>query len=103
MRYLKMTAGEAKLVEHPVWIDGVQAVTSEVGGMFYPLVKRGTYAGQGMVIGYVTDYVGKKILDVRAPVAGEVLFIRAVPSLVKGDTLVNMGIVGSDAKYVTQR
>jgi predicted deacylase len=103
MRYLKMTAGEAKLVEHPVWIDGVQAVTSEVGGMFYPLVKRGTYAAQGMVIGYVTDYVGKKILDVRAPVAGVVLFIRAVPSLVKDDTLVSMGVVGSDEKYLTQR
>jgi predicted deacylase len=103
MRYLKMTSGEAKPVEHPVWIERVQAVTSEVGGMFYPLVKRGTYAAQGMVIGYVTDYVGKKILDVRAPVAGVVLFIRAVPSLVKGDTLVSMGVVGSDEKYLTQR
>jgi predicted deacylase len=93
-------AGEVKMIEHPVWIDPVQAVTSEVGGMFYPLVKRGTYAAQGMVVGYVTDYVGKKILDVRAPLAGVVLFIRAVPSLVKGDTLVSMGGVGSDAKYL---
>jgi predicted deacylase len=100
MRYLKMMAGEVKMIEHPVWIDPVQAVTSEVGGMFYPLVKRGTYAAQGMVVGYVTDYVGKKILDVRAPLAGVVLFIRAVPSLVKGDTLVSMGGVGSDAKYL---
>jgi predicted deacylase len=83
-----------------VWLERVQAVTSEVGGMFYPLVRRGTYAAQGMVIGYVTDYVGKKILDVRAPVAGVVLFIRAVPSLVKGDTLVSVGAVGSDEKYV---
>ncbi len=94
MRYLKMMSGEAKFVEHPVWIERTEAVTSEVGGMFYPLVKRGTYAAQGMVVGYVTDYVGKKILDVRSPVGGVVLFIRAVPSLVKGDTLVSMGVVG---------
>ena len=100
MRYLKMMPGEAKFVEHPVWIDGVQAVTSEVTGMFYPLVKRGTYAAQGMLVGYVTDYVGKKILDVRAPAAGVVLFIRAVPSLVKGDTLVSVGAIGSDQKYL---
>ncbi len=103
MRYLKMTAGEVKFVEHPVWIDGLQSVTSEATGMFYPLVKRGTYAAQGMTIGYVTDYVGKKILDVRAPVGGIVLFIRAVPSLVKGDTLVSMGAVGNADKYLTQK
>jgi hypothetical protein len=103
MRYLKMTPGEAKFVEHPVWIDGTQTVTSEVTGMFYPLVKRGTYAAQGMMVGYVTDYVGKKILDVRAPVGGVVLFLQAVPSLVKGDTLVSIGVVGSDEKYLTYR
>jgi hypothetical protein len=103
MRYLKMTPGEAKPVEHPVWIERVQAVTSEVGGMFYPLAKRGTYAAQGMVVGYVTDYVGRKILDVRAPVAGIVLFIRAVPSLVTGDTMVSIGVVGSDEKYLTRK
>ncbi len=103
MRYLKMLPGEAKFVEHPVWIDGVQAVTSEVTGMFYPLVKRGTYAAQGMMVGYVTDYVGKKILDVRAPVGGVLLFIRAVPSTVTGDTLVSVGAVGTDQKYLTAR
>lgn len=103
MRYLKMTAGEAKFVEHPVWIENSQSVTSEVTGIFYPLVKRGTYAAQGMVVGYVTDYVGKKIADVRAPVSGVVLFIRAVPSLVKGETLVTVGAVGSDEKYLRAR
>lgn len=103
MRYLKMVPGTARLVEHPVWIERVQAVTSEVGGMFYPLVKRGTYAAEGMMAGYVTDYLGRKILDVRSPVSGVVLFIRAVPSLVKADTLVSVGVVGSDQKYLTQR
>jgi len=100
MRYLKMTPGEAKFVEHPVWIERTETVTSEVTGMFYPLVKRGTYAAQGMIVGYVTDYVGKKILDVRAPAGGVVLFLQAVPSLVKGDTLLSIGVVGSDEKYL---
>ncbi len=103
MKYLKMVTGEPKPIEHPVWIERTQAVTSEVTGMFYPIVKRGTYAAQDMLVGYVTDYVGTKILDVRSPVSGEVLFIRAVPSTVKGDTLVSMGVIGSDAKYLAQR
>jgi predicted deacylase len=103
MRYLNMMPGGAKFVEHPVWIEQVQALTSEVGGIFYPLVKRGTYAAQGMMIGYVTDYVGRRIFDARAPVTGVVLFIRAVPSLVKGDTLISVGVVGSDEKYLTMK
>jgi len=100
MRYLKMLAGDVRLVEHPVWIEQVQSLTSEVGGMFYPLAKRGTYATEGMPIGYVTDYVGRKILEARAPASGVVLYIRAVPSLVRGDTLVSVGVVGSDTKYL---
>jgi predicted deacylase len=103
MRYLNMMPGGAKFVEHPVWIERVQALTSEVGGIFYPLAKRGTYAAQGMMIGYVTDYVGRKIFDARAPVTGVVLFIRAVPSLVKGDTLISVGVLGSDEKYSTMK
>jgi predicted deacylase len=103
MRYLKMMPGEAKPVEHPVWIERTLSVTSEVGGIFYPLVKRGTYAAEGMSVGYVTDYVGRRILDVRAPASGVVLFLQAVPSVVKGDSLLSIGVVGSDAKYLTLR
>ena len=62
-------------------------------GMFYPLVKRGTYVEQGMKIGYVTDYVGKTIFEARAPVAGVVLYVCAVPSMTKGATIANIGVV----------
>ena len=37
-----------------------------------------------MKVGYVTDYLGRPILDARAPESGVVLFIRAVPSMTKG-------------------
>ena len=68
-------------------------MTSDQTGIFYPLVKRGTYVAQGMRIGYVTDYVGNTILDARAPAAGLVTFVRAVPSLTKGETIANIGVV----------
>lgn len=94
MRYLKILPGTVAMVEHPVWIERIAGVTSEQGGIFYPLVRRGAYVEEGMKIGYVTDYFGQTIFEARAPAAGEVLYICAVPSMKKGDTIANIGVVG---------
>jgi predicted deacylase len=93
MRYLKMLPGTTSLVEHPIWIDKIATLASEQTGIFYPLVKRGTYVEQGMKVGYVTDYVGNVIFEARAPIAGIVLYVCAVPSMTKGATIANVGSV----------
>ncbi len=46
-----------------------------------------------MKIGYVTGYLGKTIFEARAPVAGIVLYICAVPSMTRGATIANIGVV----------
>jgi predicted deacylase len=94
MRYLKMLGGTAKTIEHPVWIGKVDSITSDQAGIFYPLVKRGAYVEQGMKVGYITDYFGNTIAEARAPAAGVVLYVCAVPSMTKGDTIANIGEVG---------
>src|SRR5256885_5833141 len=93
MRYLKMLPGAPTVVEHPVWIEKVVTLASEQTGIFYPLVKRGNYVEQGMRVGYVTDYLGKITFEARAPVAGVVLYVCAVPSMTKGATIANVGLV----------
>ena len=93
MRYLKMLPGTPSSIEQPVWIEKVVTLASEQTGIFHPLVKRGTYVQQGMKVGYVTDYLGKVIFEARAPVAGVVLYICAVPSMTKAATIANIGIV----------
>ena len=93
MRYLKMLPGAPHIVDSPVWIERIAGVTSDVNGIFYPLVKRGTYAQKGMKIGYVTDYLGKTVFEATAPDSGVVLYIRAVPSMTKGETIANIGVV----------
>src|SRR5437660_6151786 len=93
MRYLKMLPGAPAVIEHPVWIEKVVTLASEQTGIFYPLVKRGTYVEQGMRVGYVTDYLGKNIFEARAPVAGVVLYVCAVPSMTKGATIANIRVV----------
>ena len=91
MRYLKMLPGTARIVEHPVWIGKIDTVTSDQTGFFYPLVERGTYVEQGMKIGYVTDYFANTVFEAHAPASGIVLYICAVPSMKKGDTVANIG------------
>jgi uncharacterized protein len=93
MRQLKMLPGAAKLVEQPVWIEKLANVASERNGIFYASVKRGTYVEKGMKIGFITDHVGRVLEELHAPDAGVVTFIRAVPSLKKGDTIANIGVV----------
>jgi hypothetical protein len=96
MRYLQVLPGVATTVEHPVWIERIAGIISDQTGMFYPMVRRGTYVEKGMLVGYVTDYVGKTIQEARAPEAGVVLFVRAVPSMTKGETIANIGVVKRD-------
>jgi hypothetical protein len=93
MRYLKMLPGDAKPVEHPVWMDKVSDVTSDVSGIFYPSVKRGYYVAEGAKLGYVTDFFGKTIWEAHAPTSGVVLHVCSVPTMNKGDNVANIGEV----------
>jgi uncharacterized protein len=97
MRALKMLPGEPRPIDNPVWLERIEDVTSNVEGIFYPLVKRGTYVQAGMKLGYVTDFFGETILEAHAPVAGIVLHLDALPSLKKGDNIANIGVVASKA------
>jgi predicted deacylase len=95
MGYLKMLARPVHPVEHPVWIEKVLTVTSDVGGIFYPTVDRGSYVEKGGRIGYVTDYAGRTVFEARSPEAGEVLYICSVPTMTKGGTVANIGTIAS--------
>ena len=95
MRTLKMLAGAPRPVEHPVWIEAVKSASSDAGGLFYPLVHRGTYVEKGMKIGYVTDEFGRVVFEARSPAAGVVLYICSVPSMRKGDTVANIGVLAA--------
>lgn len=97
MRYLKMLPGTAAPIEHPVWIERVVTLSSDLTGIFYPRVRRGTYVQAGMKIGYVTDYLGKTTLVARSPAEGVVLYIAALPSMKKGETIASIGVVAAKA------
>ena len=93
MGALHMIDRPVKPVEHPVWLDGGARVAAEGDGMFFATVMRGSYVSEGMTVGTLTDFLGRTTAEVRAPASGVVTFIRGVPSIWAGATLVNVGRV----------
>jgi predicted deacylase len=93
MRHLKMLPGEPRPIEHPLWFPHYLSLVSQADGIFYPLAAPEAYVTKGTTIGYVTDYFGNRIWDAVAPSNGVILYIGAVPSMKKGDTVANIGEV----------
>jgi predicted deacylase len=87
---LKMIGRVVRPVARPVFVSGGSRVQAERPGMFYASAKRDTVVHQGDIIGYTTDYLGRRTGDIMAPVGGLVTFIRGVPSMWPGATLVNV-------------
>lgn len=97
MRHLKMLPGTVTPVEHPTWIERVSTLTSDHSGIFYPKVERGDYIEAGGKLGYLTDYLGRTISEPRATATGVILYVAALPSMKKGDTIANIGVVAAKA------
>jgi predicted deacylase len=86
----------------PVWLDGTHAarLAADSAGMFFATVPRDTRVRTGDVVGYTTDYLGRRTGDVRAPIDGLVTFIRGVPSMAPRATLVNVcPVLGTPAPW----
>ena len=87
---LKMIDRKVSALPRITWVGHDQRVRADAGGMFFAGVARGSRVRKGDTVGYITDYVGRKTSDVLSPQAGVVSFIRGVPSLAKGSTIVTV-------------
>ncbi|HEY2906090.1 MAG TPA: M14 family metallopeptidase [Vicinamibacterales bacterium] len=93
MGNLKMTAQHVAPVANPVWVEKVVSIAAEHDGVFRPIVNRDAHVEKGAKIGAITDYLNRPVQEIVAPDSGIILFVRAVPSLKKGDTLANVGVI----------
>jgi predicted deacylase len=98
MRHLKMLPGSVKPVAKPIWVEKLVNVAADREGIFHPAVDRDAHVVKGAKVGFVTDYLNRPLHDVIAPESGIMLYIRAVPSLRKGDTMASIGVVSNQAK-----
>ena len=92
MKHLKMIEGEPDILFESVWVEEYQIIRSEhQEGLYYPLVSRGDHVQEGQLVGYLTDYFGNRLQDVRSPYDGIVLYIIATPPMSEDEPMVMIG------------
>lgn len=83
-------------VDKPVWIDGSQVVRAKTTGVWYPLVEKMQSVAAGTLLGHVRDPFGAPLEEVRAPFAGELLYVVATPPITAGEPLAFVGRIAGD-------
>lgn len=91
LRYLRMLPGAVEMVEHPVWIERTEVLRSPGTGTWHPLVERGRAVAQGTLIGYLTDFFGERLAEIRAPFPGILLYVVATPAMSEGEPVAMIG------------
>jgi predicted deacylase len=98
MRHLKIMAGEPQMVEHPLFIGRSEVLRSGATGIFYPLVERGHTVTKGTLLGYVTNFFGQRIFELRAPFGGAILYILGTPPVSQSEPLAMIGQIAGEGK-----
>lgn len=93
MRELGMVQGQPDLPENPLFIADRARIYSEHDGIWYadPLVNTGDYVTQGTKLGVITDYLGRELETITAPVSGVLLILFGTPPVNEGDAIVVIG------------
>lgn len=92
MKHLNMIDGDPEIRFESVWVEEYQIIRSEhAEGLYYPLVSRGDHVQKGELVGYLTDYFGNRLQDVRSPYNGIVLYIIATPPMMLGEPMAMIG------------
>ncbi len=85
LKHLRMRSEAPDPLATPVFLERSDVLRSSVSGLFYPMVEKGQTVAEGAVIGRVTDFHGKLLEEIRAPFAGEVLYVVGTPPMNKGE------------------
>ena len=96
LRHLRMAEGKPEMPPNPVWYERAEVLRfpeslNENSGLFFPQVRKSQMVAKDEVLGYVTDYFGRRIFDLRSPFAGEVLYIIGTPPISAGEPLAFIG------------
>jgi hypothetical protein len=78
-------------VAKPLFVDHSEVLTAPATGVWRWSVERMQSVAEGTLIGRVHDAFGKVLAEVRAPFAGEVLYVVATPPVTKGEPV---GFIG---------
>ncbi len=91
MRALEMLPGKVVRFKNQTFIKRDQTLRSTTTGLFYSLIVKNQRVKERQLLGYVTDYFGNRVQEVRAPFTGVVMYYTATPPVSIDEPLVNLG------------
>ncbi|HEY5611772.1 MAG TPA: M14 family metallopeptidase [Thermoanaerobaculia bacterium] len=74
-------------VTHPVWYEKTEVLRAPVGGIWRPVVDRMHSVAKDALVGRILDPFGNVLREIRAPFAGEMLYVVATPPVSEGEPL----------------
>lgn len=93
MAELGMLDAPSVKVDKPLFVDRSLVVTSPATGVWHPAVEKMQSVATGTLLGRVSDPFGNLLHEVRAPFAGEVLYVVGTPPVSEGEPLAFVGHV----------
>ncbi len=91
LRWLGMMPGVATRQTAVTYLDESEVLESPATGTWHAAVEPGTTVARDQVIGRVTDFYGTTLAEIRAPWAGEVLYVIGSPAMSKGEPVAMLG------------
>jgi predicted deacylase len=85
LKHLKMRDDGPAPVAKPRFLERGEVLRAGYTGIFYPLVEKGQTVTEGAPVGRITDFHGKLLEEIKAPFAGEVLYVVGTPPMNQGE------------------
>jgi predicted deacylase len=91
MRWLGMLPGAAERQAQVTYLDESVVLTSPGTGTWHAAVQMRETVAKDQLIGRLTNFFGETIAEVRAPWAGEVLYVIGNPAMAQGEPVAMLG------------
>ena len=96
LRHLGMRADGPPPVAQPIWIRAQRgAAQPRTPASSTPRSNEGIPSRRARSIGRITDFHGKVVEEIRAPFAGEILYVIGTPPISKGEPVAMVGAIGA--------
>ncbi len=92
LKHLQMLDSTTKPTKiKPTIITKRFTIKSKSIGLFYTKKKAGDFIKKGESLGYITDFFGNTLENIKAPQSGMILYMIGTPPINENDTIMNIG------------